>query len=112
AGRSCLTTGSLRAPRRSPARSSGQNTLLSHLVVTVSLSQCRWHRVACPGQSQAISHTLCTRNTTMTKLASSIRSFVRDEEGATAVEYGLIVALIAAVIVTVVGLVGTDVTNA
>lgn len=36
----------------------------------------------------------------------------RDERGATAVEYGIMVALIAAVIVTVVGLVGTDVKNA
>jgi pilus assembly protein Flp/PilA len=31
----------------------------------------------------------------------------RDERGATAVEYGMMVALIAAVIVTVVGLIGT-----
>jgi pilus assembly protein Flp/PilA len=36
-------------------------------------------------------------------------SFLKDEEGATAVEYGLIVALIAAVIVTTVGLLGTEV---
>ena len=36
-------------------------------------------------------------------------SFFKDEEGATAVEYGLIVALIAAIIVTTVGLVGQDV---
>lgn len=34
---------------------------------------------------------------------------LKDERGATAVEYGLIVALIAAVIVAVVALVGTDV---
>ncbi len=33
----------------------------------------------------------------------------KNDEGATAVEYGLIVALIAAVIVAVVGLVGQDV---
>jgi pilus assembly protein Flp/PilA len=36
----------------------------------------------------------------------------RDERGATAVEYGLIVALIAAVIVITVGLLGTAVDNA
>ena len=36
-------------------------------------------------------------------------SFLKDEEGATAVEYGLIVALIAAVIVGTVGLVGVKV---
>ncbi len=33
-------------------------------------------------------------------------SFLKDEEGATAVEYGLIVALIAAVIVVTVGTLG------
>ncbi len=38
--------------------------------------------------------------------------FVKDEEGATAVEYGIMVALIAAVIVTIVGTVGTKVKTA
>lgn len=37
---------------------------------------------------------------------------VGNERGATAVEYGLIVALIAAVIITVVGFLGTDVFGA
>jgi pilus assembly protein Flp/PilA len=36
----------------------------------------------------------------------------RDEQGATAVEYGMMVALIAAVIVTVVTTLGTDVKSA
>jgi pilus assembly protein Flp/PilA len=36
----------------------------------------------------------------------------RDERGATAVEYGMLVALIAAVIVGIVATVGTDVLNA
>ncbi|KAA1379672.1 Flp family type IVb pilin [Aeromicrobium fastidiosum] len=36
----------------------------------------------------------------------------RDEKGATAVEYGLLVALIAAVIVVAVALLGTKVTGA
>jgi pilus assembly protein Flp/PilA len=36
----------------------------------------------------------------------------KDEEGATAVEYGLIVALIAAVIVTVVGTLGGQINDA
>ncbi len=36
----------------------------------------------------------------------------RDERGATAVEYGLLVALIAAVIVAVVGLLGTQINAA
>jgi pilus assembly protein Flp/PilA len=35
-----------------------------------------------------------------------------DEEGATAVEYGLLVALIAAVIITVVVLLGTQINTA
>ena len=38
--------------------------------------------------------------------------FFKDEEGATAVEYGLIVALIAAVIVTVVATLGGKVCKA
>jgi pilus assembly protein Flp/PilA len=37
---------------------------------------------------------------------------LHNEEGATAVEYGIMVALIAAVIVTVVGLLGTEITAA
>jgi pilus assembly protein Flp/PilA len=36
----------------------------------------------------------------------------REERGATAVEYGLLVALIAAVIILVVGAVGSKVSNA
>lgn len=38
--------------------------------------------------------------------------FVRNESGATAIEYGLIAGLIAVVIITTVGLVGTDVNGA
>jgi pilus assembly protein Flp/PilA len=38
--------------------------------------------------------------------------FFKDEEGATAVEYGLIVALIAAVIVTIVATLGTQIKDA
>ena len=34
--------------------------------------------------------------------------FVRDESGATAIEYGLIAALIAVAIITVLGLVGSQ----
>ncbi len=40
-----------------------------------------------------------------------IKRFLKEEEGATAVEYGMIVALIAAIIVGTVALVGTDVLN-
>jgi pilus assembly protein Flp/PilA len=40
-----------------------------------------------------------------------ISRFVRDESGATAIEYGLIAALIAVVIITAVQLVGTNLTT-
>jgi pilus assembly protein Flp/PilA len=38
--------------------------------------------------------------------------FFKDEEGATAVEYGLLVALIAAVIVVIVGTLGSRISTA
>lgn len=37
-----------------------------------------------------------------------IKRFIRDEEGVTAIEYGLIASLIAIVIITSAGLVGTN----
>jgi pilus assembly protein Flp/PilA len=40
-----------------------------------------------------------------------IRQFIRDEKGATAIEYGLIAALIAVAAVTVMGTVGTNLTS-
>lgn len=42
----------------------------------------------------------------------TVLDFIRDEEGATAVEYGMLVALIAAVIVTVVTTLGTQIRTA
>ena len=52
----------------------------------------------------------------MLKLFVSVTNFLaqplrRDDRGATAVEYGLMVALIAAVIVTAVTLIGTKLTT-
>ncbi|OLN25276.1 Flp pilus assembly protein, pilin Flp [Desulfovibrio sp. DV] len=41
-------------------------------------------------------------------MLTAITTFIRDEEGATAVEYGLMAALIAAVIITAVTSVGTS----
>lgn len=38
--------------------------------------------------------------------------FAKDESGATAIEYGLIVALIAVVIITAVGVLGNKLNNA
>ena len=48
----------------------------------------------------------------MSKFVTAVRSFVSDEEGVTALEYGMIAALIAAVIVMSVGEVGTGVKGA
>lgn len=41
----------------------------------------------------------------------SVRMFLRDERGATAIEYALIASLIAIVIITAVALVGTQVST-
>lgn len=47
----------------------------------------------------------------MKKLYSAIQRFIRDEEGVTAIEYALIAALIAVVIITAVTNTGTEVEN-
>ncbi len=47
----------------------------------------------------------------MKKLYSGIQRFIRDEEGVTAIEYALIAALIAVVIITAVTNTGTEVEN-
>jgi len=47
----------------------------------------------------------------MTKLAAKIQTMLNQDRGATAVEYGLMVALIAAVIIAVVTLLGKNVSN-
>jgi pilus assembly protein Flp/PilA len=41
----------------------------------------------------------------------SIHRFVRDEQGATAIEYGLIAALIAVVVIAAATLVGTNLSS-
>lgn len=46
----------------------------------------------------------------MNKLILGVQRFLKDEEGVTAIEYGLIAALIAVVIITAVTLVGTNLT--
>jgi pilus assembly protein Flp/PilA len=46
------------------------------------------------------------------KFISTVRTFIADEEGVTALEYGMIAALIAAVIVGVLTDVGTHVESA
>jgi pilus assembly protein Flp/PilA len=42
-------------------------------------------------------------------MLSSITRFLRDEEGATAIEYGIIAGLIAAILVTVLTSLGTTI---
>ncbi|MGO4604094.1 Flp family type IVb pilin [Terrabacter sp. 2YAF2] len=44
----------------------------------------------------------------MTKVAASVQTLLNKERGATAVEYGLMVALIAVVIIAAVSLLGTN----
>ncbi|KVG51732.1 pilus assembly protein PilA [Burkholderia ubonensis] len=44
----------------------------------------------------------------MSKLVQQVKKFVRDEDGVTAIEYGLIAALIAVVIIGAVKTVGTN----
>lgn len=44
-------------------------------------------------------------------MSKFINKFLNDESGATAIEYGLIAALIAVVIITAVSLVGTNLTT-
>jgi pilus assembly protein Flp/PilA len=48
----------------------------------------------------------------MTKALAKLQTRLRNEEGATAVEYGLLVALIAAVIVAVVVILGGQISSA
>ncbi|CAJ91870.1 Flp pilus assembly protein, pilin Flp [Cupriavidus necator] len=44
----------------------------------------------------------------MQNLTTMIKQFIRDEDGVTAIEYGLIAALIAVVIIVSVTLIGTN----
>lgn len=44
----------------------------------------------------------------MKKLISGIQRFLKDEEGVTAIEYGLIASLIAVIIIAALTLVGTN----
>ena len=48
----------------------------------------------------------------MNLVAEKVNDFLADEQGATAVEYGIFVALIAAVIVTLVSTLGTKIQTA
>lgn len=45
-------------------------------------------------------------------MSQFLKNFTKDEAGATAIEYGLIAALISVVIITAVGLIGTNLNTA
>ncbi|AOY91436.1 pilus assembly protein PilA [Cupriavidus sp. USMAA2-4] len=47
----------------------------------------------------------------MQALITQLKQFTQDDEGVTAIEYGLIAALIAVAIITAVQLVGTNLNN-
>jgi len=44
----------------------------------------------------------------MSKIASAVKAFIADENGVTAIEYGLIAALVGVAIVTAVGALGAQ----
>ena len=44
-------------------------------------------------------------------MISMIKNFVKDESGATAIEYGLIAALVAVAIIAALGALGTELSN-
>ena len=46
----------------------------------------------------------------MSKIASAVQAFIADENGVTAIEYGLIAALVGVAIVTSVTALGTELT--
>ncbi len=48
----------------------------------------------------------------MQNIIATAKQFINDESGATAVEYGMIVALIAAIIIATVTTLGTQINNA
>jgi len=47
----------------------------------------------------------------MTKLLAASTKFVRDEEGASLVEYGLLLSLVAVVCIAAITLLGTSISN-
>jgi len=44
-------------------------------------------------------------------MLNTLKSFVRDENGATMIEYGLIAALVSVAAIAALGILGTDLTN-
>jgi pilus assembly protein Flp/PilA len=64
-----------------------------------------------PPISEAASEVELSQNLMRRRNMERIKRFLKDEEGVTAIEYGLLAALIAVAIITAVGLVGTNLTG-
>ena len=54
---------------------------------------------------------LCSSNPRVMRMYSLIKSFIQDESGATAIEYGLIAALVSVAAVGALTTVGTELSN-
>lgn len=59
----------------------------------------------------ATSHTFIPMEFAMSQLKHAVRSFLVEDEGATMVEYGLMVALIAVIVMVAVGPLGTAIST-
>jgi pilus assembly protein Flp/PilA len=57
------------------------------------------------------SKVIAARNVAVTQISEKVSQYARREEGATAVEYALIVGLIAVVIIVAVSLLGTNIST-
>jgi len=66
---------------------------------SVAASRARAAKICIPEEKEIV----------MKTLVNSVKKFVCDEDGVTAIEYGLIAALVAVVIITAVTLMGTKV---
>jgi pilus assembly protein Flp/PilA len=62
--------------------------------------------------TQAKLSTVRTRRIAMNELFRFVKNFIKDEDGATAVEYGVLIALIIAACVVVIEVMGKKLNNA
>ena len=64
-----------------------------------------------PHQLAGVRNNTYFRSLSMSSIKNTVRRFIREESGATMVEYGIMVALIAAVAIAVIKVVGNKVNN-
>jgi pilus assembly protein Flp/PilA len=64
------------------------------------------------GTHHANRHNRITKNQGEEKMRNLVKKFIKDEEGATAVEYGVLVALIIALCIVVIQVIGTKIESA